>query len=147
MGRHIIKKYRREKKFRYSDEELIADLKRVANLLNKQILTPSEYIKYKKYGRISIATIYRKFHSWNEALKRAGLQSSQRNKISKIALFENIDNVWKKLGHKPSWDEMFNKINKNSKYSDHPYRCNFDGSWRKALEAFRKWKKKNGKSI
>ena len=52
------------------DEELIADLKRVAAIHNKSSLTMKEYLLYGKY---SYGTIAHRFGSWNEALKKAGM--------------------------------------------------------------------------
>ena len=53
------------------DEVLIEDLKRVAGVHQKPSLTQKEYMQYGKYAS---GTIVRRFGSWNEALKKAGLR-------------------------------------------------------------------------
>lgn len=52
------------------DEDLIADLKRVAGIQKKASITKNEYLEYGKYG---YGTIVRRFGSWNKALKKAGM--------------------------------------------------------------------------
>lgn len=56
-----------------SDEDLIKDLKEVAQSLSKNTLTRSEY---GRRGRYSGATLSKRFGSWNEALKKGGLVAS-----------------------------------------------------------------------
>lgn len=64
-------KYKVEKVHRNSsNEEIIADLRRVASLLGKSSLTRDEYRQSGKYG---CTTIYRHFGTWNKALIIAGL--------------------------------------------------------------------------
>ena len=52
------------------NEELIKDLKRVADIHQKLSITQKEYLQYGKYA---CRTIVMRFGSWNEALKKAGL--------------------------------------------------------------------------
>ena len=52
------------------DEDLINDVKRVAEIYKKNSLTGKEYAEYGKY---SYGTVSRRFGSWNEVLKKAGL--------------------------------------------------------------------------
>ena len=52
------------------DEELIEDVKRVADLLKKESLSCKDY---SSYGRFSYGTLRNRFGSWNEVLRRAGL--------------------------------------------------------------------------
>ena len=53
-----------------SDEELIEDVKRVADLLKKESLSCKDY---SSHGRFSYNTLRNRFGSWNEVLRRAGL--------------------------------------------------------------------------
>ncbi|MBP3229885.1 MAG: hypothetical protein J6M40_03995 [Prevotella sp.] len=53
-----------------SDEELIADVKRVACILKKESLSCKDYTEH---GRYSYNTVKNRFGSWNEVLRRAGL--------------------------------------------------------------------------
>lgn len=52
------------------DEELIEDVKRVADLLKKESLSCKDY---SSHGRFSYGTLRNRFGSWNEVLRRAGL--------------------------------------------------------------------------
>lgn len=52
------------------DEELIEDVKRVADLLKKESLSCKDY---SLHGRFSYNTVRNRFGSWNEVLRRAGL--------------------------------------------------------------------------
>ena len=52
------------------DEDLINDVKRVAEIYKKNSLTGKEYAEYGKY---SYGTLKNRFGSWNEVLKKAGL--------------------------------------------------------------------------
>lgn len=54
------------------DEELIADLQRVAKQLNKDSLTRSEYTAY---GRFHAQTLNNHFGTWVEVLEKAGLNA------------------------------------------------------------------------
>lgn len=54
-----------------SEEELLNDLRRVAELLNSDSFSRSEY---QKYGKFSYSTITRRFGSWNNAIKAIGLK-------------------------------------------------------------------------
>lgn len=53
-----------------SDEELLDDLRRVAELLNKENLSMPEY---QKNGKYHTSTITRRFDGWRNSLKKAGL--------------------------------------------------------------------------
>ena len=115
-----------------SDDALIKELQRVADLLKKQNITANEF---KKYGNIGVTTILRRFSSWNKALEKAGLEIIHRVNISDDEIFQDIDRVWGKLGHKPYYDE-FNKL---SKFSSGLLEKHF-GSYLKALEAYINWR-------
>jgi hypothetical protein len=54
-----------------SDDELLADLKRVAAELGKSSLKIDEYTAH---GRFHNTTFNRRFGSWSEALNKAGLK-------------------------------------------------------------------------
>lgn len=112
-----------------SDIELLTDLKKVADSLNKKSVTMSEY---KKLGKYSPDPFPRRFGSWFTALEKVGLEKTKNLNISIEDLFENLEEVWVKLGRQPNYDEVSKPL---SKYSKDVYARRF-GSWRKALEAF-----------
>ena len=121
-----------------SEEDLIEDLKSVANKLKKQTFTTTEYSYYGKYSK-EIA--FRKFKTWNNALLAAGLEpfdhplGGTKNKISEYACFEEIERIWIELGRQPTSTDIKNGV---SRYSLHAYERRF-GTWRKSLEAFVKY--------
>ncbi len=113
-------------------EELIEDLQRVSELINKQTFSSQEY---NKYGIYSYATFINRFKSWNKALDVSGLKPFEvvsGKRISENNLLEEIEKLWIELGRQPTTTDIKNGI---SKYSLHAYVRRF-GSWRKALKAF-----------
>jgi 5-methylcytosine-specific restriction endonuclease McrA len=113
-----------------TDEELIADLKRVANELNKKSVS---FLRYNERGKYHSSTLARRFGSWSEVLKRAGLQMNRNPlRISEEELFQNIEEIWVKLGRQPRNTEIQKPL---SKYSAGTYEKRF-GTWRKALKRF-----------
>lgn len=112
-----------------SDEELIEDLIRVAKLLEKDSVTIDDY---NQYGRFHATTLTRRFKSWFSCLEKAGLQMSRSKlNISDEELFEELENVWIKLGKQPSYSQMRDV----SRFSVGTYEKRFNG-WRNALTAF-----------
>ena len=112
-----------------SDAELIADLCRVAQVLQAETVTGEQYEAMGEYHR---TTLQRRFGSWNGALNRAGLKLSLRQDYSDEELFENVLTLWQHYGRQPRLDEMYRPP---SGISDTPYKRRF-GSWTKALRAF-----------
>ena len=108
-------------------KELIADLKRVAKDLRKSPTID----EYNERGSYHSTTLTRHFGSWPKALKAAGLSETRSPlNIPKEELFQNLQEVWIKLGRQPRYREIQKPL---SKYSSGTYENHF-GSWRKALE-------------
>ena len=115
-----------------TDEQLVDDLNRVANILCKTTLSSGEY---KKHGEWSICTYFRRFGTWNSALENAGLKPYQQSTGGKIAteeMFKEIGRIWVKLGRQPTSTDIKNRL---SVFSLNTFTRRF-GSWRKALVAF-----------
>lgn len=113
-----------------TDEELIADLKRVANELNNRSVS---FQLYKERGKYNSSTLARRFGSWSEALEKAGLQVNRHPlRISEEELFQSIEEVWAKLGRQPRSTEIQTPL---SNYAVSTYANRF-GSWRKSLKQF-----------
>jgi hypothetical protein len=110
-------------------QDLIDDILRVAKLLNKHSLTS---IEYNKNGRWNIGTPISHFGSWNNALDAAGLKVLRKMNISDSELFDNLREVWIKIGRQPYSSEMSKPL---SQYNISVYTRRF-GSWRMALESF-----------
>ncbi len=113
------------------EEDLIGDLKRVANELSKNTVTASEYASKGAFG---VNTFLRRFKQWNLALQAAGLEAPNRQHIPDAELFENIAVVWTGLGRQPVGREL-DKTDGLSKFSLGTYESRF-GSWNKALIGF-----------
>lgn len=112
-----------------TDAELIADLRRVAELLGKPTVSRPNYPKYGRYG---VSTFNSRFGSWNKALIAAGLSKSHENNISDERLFENLLTLWQHYGRQPRRTEL---ASPPSTFSQGPYNRRF-GSWTAALHAF-----------
>ena len=113
-----------------SEEELISDLKRVADVLKRNTVTMSEY---EENGKFHPSTLTRKFGSWFKVLEVANLEASRSKlNVSEEELFKNIESVWISLGRQPKYAEFKKPL---SKYSVGTYENRF-GSFGKALEVF-----------
>lgn len=111
-------------------EELIADIKKVAEKLNKRSVTMAEY---EKHGKYHPSTLKRRFGSWFKVLENANLEDSRsRLNIPEEELFKNIEIIWIKLGRQPKYSEIKKPF---SLFSAGTYDKRF-GSWSKALEKF-----------
>jgi hypothetical protein len=112
-----------------SEEEFVADLKRVAAVIGKNSVTSKEY---DRYGKFSSGACARRFGSWFVALEKAGLEKTRNFGVTKKELFANMKEVWIKLGRQPRSDEMRRPL---SMHGAGIYAARF-GSWTKALERF-----------
>lgn len=113
------------------EDQLLADLRRVADLLQQQTLTAADYTANGRYG---VNTFLRRYKKWNIALQQAGLEAPNRQHIPESELFENIAEVWTKLGRQPVGKDM-DKSGGISSFSLGTYENRFD-SWNSALMAF-----------
>ena len=112
------------------ESELIADMQRVASKLGKESITRADQ---DEWGSVHSATIVRRFGGWPAALKKAGLENARIHlDVSKEQLFQNLEEVWTKLGRQPRMEETHEPL---SKYHGATYQRRF-GSWTKALSAF-----------
>lgn len=114
------------------DEDLIADLSRVAAEMLKKRVTIDQY---NERGKYHATTLTRRFGSWFTALELAGLQRTRNLNISNEVLFENLAELWLKLGRQPRYADIEGA---RSRFSAGTYEKRF-GAWRKALEAFVSW--------
>jgi hypothetical protein len=112
-----------------SVDDCINDLKAVAAQLGKTAVTQDEY---REHGKYSPSPFFRHFGSWFSALERAGLERTRTWGVSDEDYFENLEEIWVKLGRQPHYNDIHKPF---SKYSSGAYERRF-GSWRKALEAF-----------
>lgn len=113
-----------------TDEELVADLKRIAFELNKKAISRADNDERGKYNT---STYIRRFGSWFNSLEIAGLEKTRTPmNLSEEDLFQNIEEIWIKLSRQPRYVEVQKPL---SKYHAGTYENHF-GTWRKALEKF-----------
>jgi hypothetical protein len=121
-----------------SNEELIAEMRRVHSMLNSGALTT------RSFDRLSstLADVIRKrFGSWQDALRAAGLTQSEFGKrYTDEQCFENLAAVWTHYGRPPQHDEM--KI-PPSIVGPKAYVLRW-GTWRRSLKAFVDWSNTDG---
>ena len=116
--------------FQISNDEYIADVRRVAELLKKDTVTNTEY---REHGKYSASKLSKRFGSWKDVLDSSGLRPTGYNvSISDSELLEEIERIWIVLGRQPTTNDIKNGI---SRYGLTTYLRHF-GSWRKALDAF-----------
>lgn len=112
-----------------TDAELIADLRRVAELLRSPSVSRPQYVRHGKFGA---TTMHTRFGSWNKALVAAELPLIHENNISDERLFDNLLALWQHFGRQPRRSDLMHEV---SEFSQGPYNRRF-GSWTAALEAF-----------
>lgn len=112
-----------------SDEELLADLRRVAEMLGASTVSMP---KYRELGKFDDSNLAKRFVTWNSALSKAGLTISNEVNIPDDRLFENILTLWQHYGRQPRRSEL---AKPPSSISQGPYKRRFS-SWTQALEAF-----------
>ena len=112
-----------------SSAELLADLRRVAQLLGEDGVSS---LQYKQHGQYDETTVGRRFGSWNKALLEAGLRLCNECDIPDNRLFENLLVLWQHYGRQPRRREL---AHAPSSISESPYKRRFSG-WTDALKAF-----------
>ena len=114
---------------RIPEEQLIADMKRVAGELEEQAITIADYEEHGKFGSSAIC---KRFGGWNKAKEAAKLEIGRAYNSTDEDYFENIADVWGHLGRQPRYQEMTAPL---SKLHISSYERKF-GTWRNALEKF-----------
>ena len=115
------------------DEELLRNVRQVAQQMKSDTLSMPDY---DKFGRFDSTTLSRRFGSWYSVLERAGLSETRpRSNATDQDLFENLRSVWISLSRQPTYRDMKLPL---SRYSHDRYTRRY-GSWNKALLQFEKW--------
>lgn len=112
-----------------SDDDILADLRRVAQSLQMPVLTIRAY---NAHGRYSHATVKKRFGSWNAAIKKVGLQPAFVRDIPRDELLDNLREVWIRLGRQPRKLEMVQPL---SRFTREPY-IRYYGGWLAAIREF-----------
>ena len=87
----------------FSNDDLLDDLRKAAKTLSKNTIGQREYLKL---GKFSCKPYINRFGSWNNAIKKAGLDKVKETKVSDEMLFENIERIWLGLGRQPFYGEI-----------------------------------------
>ena len=129
MGEYI---YTPPKNAPKSTADLLLDLKEVANKNNTTKLTLEIYSRDGKYDP---TTITRRFGTWNKALEKVNLSPGNIGFYADEELFENILNIWQKIGRQPTRREIDADP---SSISSGPYKRRFI-TWTEAMKSFVKY--------
>jgi len=130
---HPIDLERRTVTLTEDNTSLLEELQRVSCLAGTQTITQEQVSQHSK---IDVRTFARRFGSWEEAVKQAGLQLSvYANRYKDDELFNNLMAVWEAIGRSPKYRDMETPL---SGIPSTAYVVRF-GTWRKGLMAFLKW--------
>jgi len=120
-------------------DTVLEELRRVGAQLGLRYFTGREFNQLST--KCKHAVVIRNFGTWEAALKAAGINSDPKRKqrvdaIPVTSLFEELERIWRQLGHRPSkieWEAT------SPKYSYQTYRKRFDG-WTNACAQFIEFK-------
>lgn len=112
-----------------SSEEIISDIRRVAKVVGKDVIS---FRLYSELGVYAPQTAALRFGTWNAALIAAGLEIASERNIADERLFENLMRLWEHYGRQPRFREL---AFPPSVISSGPYQRRYH-SWMKALEQF-----------
>jgi hypothetical protein len=123
---------------RLSDNEIIAELSRVASVRGASELSISDF---RESSPLDPSLIRRRFGGWKRALDAAGFAAPRLSRrYSDEERFENLLRVWTHYGRQPTYDEMKRPP---SEVGINSYKRRW-GTWRKALGAFVKFANDEG---
>ena len=122
-------KYENPKNTPKTDDDLLNDIMRVSKETCSITLTQK---MYSLNGAYDVSTITRHFGSWNNALRKAGLESGNIVNYTDEELFENILNIWQFKGKQPVRKDL---AFPPSEISQSPYNRRFH-SWITAIKEF-----------
>lgn len=117
----------------FSDEEILCDLRESAQKIGKPTMQQREYLKV---GKFSCKPFINRFGSWNNAIRKAGLETTKDVSVSDKELFQNLENTWVSLNRQPFYSEMKRPL---SRYGVKMYINRF-GGWIEALKIFLQYK-------
>jgi 5-methylcytosine-specific restriction endonuclease McrA len=123
---------------KYTDKEILENLITVAKKLKQNNLTREQYSN-STFNIVEGHTIQRRFKSWNNALKLAGLVIKKNMNASPKELLENLNELANKLKIKDL--SKSDLIPPNSSYSIRPYNDTF-GNWTNAKKEWKNYLEK-----
>ncbi len=111
-----------------SDEELLREIQRVAAMMPNRRL---DIEAFNSHSRISSSAIGRRFGSWSEAIRRAGLPDALPE-YSDAAIIDDLRRVSKSFSEEPFTNSFY--LTHGGRYSKSIFQRRF-GGWREALDA------------
>ena len=130
-GRTVSQNMRDQRTRALTDDELLGELRRVAADLGTTTLTREQFRG--KSGGVSDAGVTRRFGSWSEAIRRAGLEVTPLGRRwTDDDYFENLLAVWTHHGRAPTYAEMNHPP---SRITNGAYAKRW-GTWTRAKAAF-----------
>ena len=132
-GQKVSAKMRAQPVKRLTNDDLIAELRRVRTILGIETMSREQF---NAHSITSYEAVKRRF-GWSEALKIAGIKSAPMGhaKWTTEQCFENLARVWTHYGRPPAYREMFAPP---STVAGKGYIGRWR-TWRKALRAFVSW--------
>jgi hypothetical protein len=129
-GASVTNKMRIQQGREMQDEDLLAELRRIAQALCRNELTIDDI---NQHSNVGAGIFRRRFGTTRRAIELAGLKVRPLGRrYTDDECFENLYEVWKHYGRRPS----FSEINRSpSKVGGEAYIKRF-GTWMKALAAF-----------
>lgn len=122
---------------RFSDEDILTELHRVAKIFEYRPFTRHDYDKHAEKCKGS--TVISRFHSWKNALSLIGITEVVTRKtwslISNEDLFLEMSRIYEIVNQRPSkaeWEGC------KPRYSYSTYKRRF-GGWVKAFDKFQQW--------
>ena len=129
-GKTVSSKMRTQAAKVMTDEQLVAELQRVASEFETGTFTQPQF---NSHSNIAASAISRRFGSWNKGLHAAGLRPvTMGRRYTGDDYFENLLTVWTHFGRRPKYQEM-NMPPSNITAAAYAKRW---GNWTKALIAF-----------
>jgi hypothetical protein len=122
----------------YSQEAIIEEIKRIANVTNKNTVTKKDL---KQFGRVSYQTLLRRFPGGlSTVLQKAGLNYKPDNRFQPDqVLLKELQRIWEIVlqneGRRPFQTDLKKY---NCKFSISTYKDRF-GSWLKACQKLLDW--------
>jgi len=113
---------------KYSDAELIEDVRRVAKTMGKCVLGRREYAEH---GRYNVDNIARRFGGWTRAVEKAGISSAYRSPATRDELLADLKRVALSSGKSSI---TLAEYRRRGQFSEHPFVDRF-GSWITAVQA------------
>jgi hypothetical protein len=139
VGQTVSQKMKQQPARDLSNDDLIAELKRVHALVGKPYLTTDDFNRHSITSEDAIRIRFGGFH---KGLKAAGVPKRpyKLRRFTDTQCFENLATVWTHFGRAPQYREMFEPP---STIQGKTYVERW-GTWRKTLMAFVEWANSEG---